>query len=353
MNHELGNQIAKSVIDKFNALNLKSGKPTKRSNGIEEWTVLASVVVISPDDQILPITLTTGVKTLPDKVRSYSNGLMVHDMHAEILSIRLFNYYLLTKDCPLIEFENGKYRLKKGIRLALFVSEPPCGDMSMNYISSSKEDNVPWEHSSQEEVNRGRNNFGNLGVVRTKPGRSDSLISYSKSCSDKLCLKQLTGIGNAVTSSVFDERIYLDFLVTPKVMTEDFERCFYDRLNLPDVHRLQLLTYDYDKYLFGKADHKTPSPLSLLHIVPTGFTEVLNNGVKNGAYVKNKPPRAGGESTICNRNMIKQLKSIKEIDFEDYLTFKNSNTTRQTLKKAGREELQDWICTSDDNFDLS
>ena len=57
------------------------------------------------------------MKTLPDKVRSYSNGLMVHDMHAEILALRLFNYYLLEKDCPLV----GHSVLKHDVKLALLL----------------------------------------------------------------------------------------------------------------------------------------------------------------------------------------------------------------------------------------
>lgn len=139
MSNELGNAIASTVIDTFNGLSIKSGKPVVRSNGVEEWTVLASVVAIT-NNNIMPITLATGVKTLPDKVRSYSNGLMVHDMHAEILALRLFNYYLLEKDCPLVEHSG----LKHDVKLALFISEPPCGDASMSYISSNLTNNEPW-----------------------------------------------------------------------------------------------------------------------------------------------------------------------------------------------------------------
>ncbi|RCK65680.1 tRNA-specific adenosine deaminase 1 [Candida viswanathii] len=352
MNDDLGTRIAKSVIDTFNGLNVKSGKPVTRSNGVQEWTVLAGVVAILDDSEIKPITLATGVKTLPDKVRVYSKGLLVHDMHAEMLALRLFNYYLLEKDCPLVDTTDGVYKLRDNVKLALFVSEPPCGDVSMNHVASLKEENEPWVPRKKQKLNRGRNNFGELGIVRTKPGKSDSLISLSKSCSDKLCLKQLTGVCNAVVSTLFEQPIYLDYLVTKNIDQEDFNRCFRSRFDLPNVHYLTLLTYDYDEYGFEKSEDKTASPLSLLHLVPAKFTQVLNNGVKNGSYVKNKAPKPGGESVICNWNMVDKLGTIKDIAATDYTTLKQSNARRQELKTLGRDTLQDWTCTSEDDFEI-
>ena len=161
----------------------------------------------------------------------------------------------------------------------------------MSYISSNLTNNEPWT-PQKKQLNRGRNNFGELGVVRTKPGRSDSLISYSKSCSDKLCLKQLVGICNATTSTLFKDSIFLDYLVTKNLPAKDFHRCFRTRFDLPEVaHPLHLLTYDCDGYEFVKSEEKSPSPLSLLHIVLLNVTQVLNNGVKNGSFIKNKPQR--------------------------------------------------------------
>ena len=151
----------------------------------------------------------------------------------------------------------------------------------MSYISSNLTNNEPWT-PQKKQLNRGRNNFGELGVVRTKPGRSDSLISYSKSCSDKLCLKQLVGICNATTSTLFKDSIFLDYLVTKTFLP----KISIDALEQDSIYRawytLQLLTYDCDGYEFVKSEEKSPSPLSLLHIVPLNVTQVLNNGVKMG-----------------------------------------------------------------------
>lgn len=65
----------------------------------------------------------------------------------------------------------------------------------MELIMASQEDATPWvipSSSSPETVLlRGRGYFAELGVVRTKPGRADSPPTFSKSCSDKLALRQV------------------------------------------------------------------------------------------------------------------------------------------------------------------
>ncbi|RLV92812.1 hypothetical protein JA1_002933 [Spathaspora sp. JA1] len=380
---ELGNKIAKKVTKSFNDLKIKSGKPTQRSNGVKEWTILASIVaLIKKDDDddydIYPITLSTGVKALPNKARTYSQGLIVHDMHAEILSLRLFNWYLLdeveklTTDLQyiskLIESANGTFKLKSNVKLALFVTEPPCGDASMIYLTTNTTDNKPWKQDIEEDVprkkqkiqsdiQRGRNNFDKLGIVRTKPGRSDSLITLSKSCSDKLCLRQLTGICNSVTSNLFRQNpIYLDYLVVKNINQDDFTRCFHTRFDTPLAKYLDLIRYDADiEYDYGKPDSEenkevSPSQLSLLYVIPKNIVQVLNNGVKNGAFVKNKPPKKGGESFICNQSFLRKFKSIEPMDFKSYIEFKRSNIEREQQKELGKQILGNWVSTDDDNF---
>ncbi|GMF66209.1 unnamed protein product [[Candida] boidinii] len=247
------------LIKKFN-----NGKPRVKSNGVPEWTVLASLVALIPpelekgedDDNesileeprlkrqklsdsqtdketkekedndkevkdiianytIKPITITTGVKSLPTEIiENKSNGKLIHDMHAEILSIRLFNYILL-EECielkkgfisksDLIEFDdhddqNGenerKFKIKNGIKFALYISEIPCGDASIDNIREQSSDKQNWEDVNYIEskdgnnesvgdtkiatsgVIRGRENFSIVGKVRTKPGRKDSKLS--------------------------------------------------------------------------------------------------------------------------------------------------------------------------------
>lgn len=371
---DLGQRIADVVVGTFNKLKVKSGKPIVRSNGVREWTVLAGIVAID-HETITPISVATGVKALPEKVRQYSQGLFVHDLHAEVLSLRLLNWWLLNEAINVSQDKgsdvvqkaaNGSFRfeIKPGVKFGLYVSEPPCGDASMGYISN---DAAPWSRSpcddnrkragdepdhatKRTKLNRGRQFYGQLGVVRTKPGRNDSLITFSKSCSDKLCLKQAIGINNCFTSKLFP-KVHLEYLVLrkDKFRQLDVDRCF-GRLH---GHNLEVLPYESDKYDFHKPvdDGATPSPLSLVYVVPTSTIQVLNNGVRNGSFVKNKPPKPGGESFLCNRSFAAKYQQLDAIA-GTYLQFKQQNSSRQSEKHEIKTILGNWNHSGDDDFEI-
>lgn len=372
---DLGQRIADVVIETFNKLKVKSGKPIVRSNGVREWTVLAGIVAID-QETIIPISVATGVKALPDKVRQYSQGLFVHDLHAEVLSLRLLNWWLLNeainvsqdKDSDVVQKAttgNSRFEIKSGVKFALYVSEPPCGDASMGYISS---DATPWSRSDGDEsrkrvgiepdhptkkarLNRGRQFYGQVGVVRTKPGRNDSLVTLSKSCSDKLCLKQAIGINNCFTSELFP-KILLDYLILrkDKFRQLDIDRCF----GRVEGHKLKVLLYESDKYDFHKPSDgdASPSPLSLIYVVPTHTIQVLNNGVRNGSFVKNKRPKRGGESFLCNWSLATKFRQLTTIT-GTYLQFKQQNSRRQSEKDEVKGILGNWNHTSDDDFEVA
>ncbi|CAH2350318.1 tRNA-specific adenosine deaminase 1 [[Candida] railenensis] len=371
-----GNRIAECVVSTFNKLP-SHGKPATRSNNTKEWTVLASIVALI-DDEVVPICLSTGVKTLPEKFRTYSGGLMVHDLHAEILVFRLFNWYLL-EECSresdtsiLVErTEEGSFRIKDGIKLALFVTEPPCGDSSMSYIINEFEDQTIWNScgdakdtaddipssSKRKKVTRGRQYIDSLGIVRTKPGRLDSPISLSKSCSDKICMKQLTGITNCITSPLFPQGIFLDYLVldSAKFSQVDMERCFKERFTVEHVHPIKILEYGSNAvsaFGYSKEDKASTSSLSLLYVVLTKTRQVLNNGVKDGAYSKNKPPKKGGESLICNQKLFQKARPLLKTTAKSYVEFKDGQLERQKLKELGRQVLGNWTQTGQDDFAL-
>lgn len=74
----------------------------------------------------------------------------------------------------------------------------PCGDASMELCMAEQEDSTPWtvpppdETKDQPTLLDGRAYFSVLGVVRRKPSRADAERTLSKSCSDKLALRQVT-----------------------------------------------------------------------------------------------------------------------------------------------------------------
>lgn len=211
--------------------------------------------------------LATGMKCLPAPKVAQANGNVLHDWHAEVLAIRGFNRFLLD-ECALLaeQGRDGKgewvdwvdesmsdqvtpdnttevhtegylnpsppFRLKSGVQIHMFCSQAPCGDASMELTMASQQDSTPWASaapSSKPEDMLGRGHFDRLGVVRRKPARPDAPVTLSKSCSDKLALKQVTGLLTGTTEKVVQVGdCYLRTLVMPEAETvsEAVERAF-------------------------------------------------------------------------------------------------------------------------------
>jgi tRNA-specific adenosine deaminase 1 len=88
---------------------------------------------------------------------------------------------------------------------------------------AAQEDPTPWiSTDTTDETNfatsslNGREDFSRLGIVRRKPGRGDAPRTLSKSCSDKLALKQCTSLLSSPTALlVLPRHAYLSSLVLP------------------------------------------------------------------------------------------------------------------------------------------
>jgi len=75
----------------------------------------------------------------------------------------------------------------------------------------------------------GRAYFSSLGVVRRKPSRPDAPSTLSKSCSDKIALKQTTSVLGSIASLLISpEHAYLQSLTLPEsqYVPEGCDRCF-------------------------------------------------------------------------------------------------------------------------------
>lgn len=201
-------------------------------------------------------------------------GLVLHDCHAEILAIRAFNYWLLTEcnsvlsrekqlpnghdpsasdnqkvsDSPFIQRRkigevqdsNGTpptewppFELRPDIKIYMYCTCAPCGDASMELCMAAQEDATPWEVIQEEGPSPkpqdaddpgtetlldGRAHFSLLGVVRRKPARMDAESTRSKSCSDKLALRQVSSLLSCNTSRLVapSGNAYLAGLVLPE-----------------------------------------------------------------------------------------------------------------------------------------
>lgn len=140
------------------------------------------------------------------------------------------------------------FELLPDITIYMYCTCAPCGDASMELCMAAQEDATPWEvpsghpshadentsrHESDNPVNElldGRAHFSRLGVVRRKPARMDAESTRSKSCSDKLALRQVSSLLSYETSLLVapTRNAYLAGLILPEaeISQEGCERSF-------------------------------------------------------------------------------------------------------------------------------
>lgn len=154
MTRTLADTIAQASINLYDTLR-PHGKPAKRPNGVEEWTVLATICLVLPDSfTVTPVSLGTGVKVLPAN-RLPPLGDAVHDCHAEVLARRGFVRWLLEEASKVVKSDaaenesraavwfdelEGKFRFKQGVEVWLYVSTLPvsCSDIAPLALETSK-----------------------------------------------------------------------------------------------------------------------------------------------------------------------------------------------------------------------
>ncbi|GAB7348331.1 hypothetical protein MBLNU459_g6306t1 [Dothideomycetes sp. NU459] len=142
-------------------------------------------------------------------------------------------------------WQEQPFRVKPNVSFHMYCSEAPCGDASMELTMAAQEDATPWAPPPQspqpsacsggsttssmlglapssvstDSIDElyGRSYFHAVGVVRRKPSRPDAPPTLSKSCSDKLALKQCTSFLSGVTSMLVNpSNAYLRTLILPK-----------------------------------------------------------------------------------------------------------------------------------------
>lgn len=111
----------------------------------------------------------------------------------------------------------------------------------MELTMSSQADPTPWAlptpaptpslapSPSSAPALLGRGHFSSLGIVRRKPARGDAPPTASKSCSDKIALKQCTSLLSSVASLLISpQNVYLTSLVLPESQYSEAgcARCF-------------------------------------------------------------------------------------------------------------------------------
>lgn len=135
------------------------------------------------------------MKCLPKTKIPLASGVTLHDWHAEVLTLRAFNQFLL-QECfslfkgppsPWVTWREDSslgtypsmapFSIRDGIEIHMYCSEAPCGDASMELVMDEQDDSTPWTPAppadnvgdEEDQELRGRAYFSQLGVVRTKP----------------------------------------------------------------------------------------------------------------------------------------------------------------------------------------
>ncbi|KAL8754973.1 MAG: hypothetical protein Q9184_004941 [Pyrenodesmia sp. 2 TL-2023] len=283
----------------------------------------------------------TGMKCLPIDQVAQANGSVVHDWHAEVVALRAFNHFLLheclelstssTRTSPIIRRREAHeisdllglqpFSIHDDLKLHMYSSEAPCGDASMELLMEAQVDATPWPverlHPATKKLGGvllGRESFAQLGIVRRKPGRD--LATLSKSCSDKLALKQCTSILSSCTSLLVNPaNAYLESLTLPKsqYVAHACERCFGPAGRMKSVAgRTWPGGYAFRPFKVGTTEHefvysRRSKPTSSRELRTSNIAAVHNAHLQEALIVGRlqgrKKPDLKGASAICSKRM--------------------------------------------------
>ncbi|KAL2871138.1 tRNA-specific adenosine deaminase [Aspergillus lucknowensis] len=276
----LPSRIATLVHAHFDGLPNRS-KPTIPDDRTAEWIPMTGIVLVkgenTPSETLTCVAVTTGAKCLPASQIPRCKGLVLHDCHAETLAMRAFNFWLLSecqsvlaheRNSPSNRDENDSlspyiwrrklsisdheiklaatppFEIQPDVRIYMYGTCAPCGDASMELSMAAQDDPTPWTIPSTEREPEpsdtgcsskpqrldGRAHFSKLGIVRRKPARADAESTKSKSCSDKLALRQVSSLLNLETSLLVapTKSAYIAGLVLPEeeITRVGCARCF-------------------------------------------------------------------------------------------------------------------------------
>lgn len=348
------------------------------------------------DERLRCVALATGMKCLPHAKLARAQGNVLHDWHAEVLAMRGFNRWILD-ECMVLARDKSRqnrtttkwvqyarrddtqpgprFELLPNISIHMYCSAAPCGDASMELLMRSQPDSTPWTHpapSAKPDDMIGRGHFDQLGIVRKKPARPDAPSTLSKSCSDKLSLKQVTGLLSGMAAKLVEpESCYLASLVLPdgEVVREGVERAFGREGRMRELVGME----EHEGYAFRPFEVKGTSRVfeyavqeeargsDLSALWTPHRQEILINGVLQGR--KQFDPR--GASCVSRREMWKLARDVaaevgegedESFSAETYKAAKGAGSdAREAAKERARDKaLKGWRRnTGDEDWSLN
>lgn len=263
---------------------------------------------------------------------------------------------------------------------------------------NAQEDATPWtsapplisagafteaDNTDQNEVStlRGRSNFSLLGAVRCKPSRPDAPPTLSKSCTDKLALKQTTSLLSSTTAHIISPRnAYIESLVLPSSqhVPAACDRAFSRTGRMAALsqsttdswrggYRYQpfqvkptICEFKHSRRSIAPGEKAVPSNLSA--VWTPNWQETLVGGVLQGR--KQLDPR--GASAICRRSVwvaawkvavaLRLPLVCEALGKTSYKDMKEGQAleSRRRVKSDVQEALKGWVRnTGDDNFSIA
>jgi tRNA-specific adenosine deaminase 1 len=260
----------------------------------------------------------------------------------------------------------------------------------MELTMAAQNDDTPWAlppKSPNRDISiaadlemslKGRGYFSELGIIRRKPSRPDAPPTLSKSCSDKLALKQCTSLLSSLVSLLISpENAYLRSLTLPESQysVSGCERAFGPHGRMEPLHNQKWEGgYKYHPFQirttkseFGFSRRSGSSSSGKL--VPSNLAaawtpygeETLIGGVLQGR--KQFDPKGAG--MICKRNMWKLALDVatmiavpticQALGSDSYERVKKSgllNRRRIVKEEVKGKALQGWAPNGGDDFSL-
>lgn len=223
----------------------------------------------------------------------------------------------------------------------------------------------------------GRAYFSSLGVIRRKPSRPDAPPTLSKSCSDKIALKQATSVLSCISSLLFSpEHAYLQSITLPEsqYVPESCGRCFsaqgrFKGLKVHDKsgYKFQELYFLTTKkeFQYSRRD-ANGGTLPTGSIIPSNIASAWNPYVEEtiigGVLQGRKQNDPKGASAMSRRRTWELARTVTQLwdiensdlprltDDQVYQSIKEADLlrVRRDVKSLSRKALGNWIRNEDD-----
>lgn len=200
------------------------------------------------------------------------------------------------------------------------------GDASMELTMAAQEDASPWQAPTSITVDPtpnaelslpGRAYFSQLGIVRRKPARGDAPPTLSKSCSDKIALKQCTSLLSSLTSLFIDPaNAYIHSLVLPESQysSSGCRRAFSAEGRMKPMagkrwpggyafNEFQVVTTELDFEYSKKAVKSRSDKISASNLAAAWSRSGIEETIIGGVIQGRKPFTSKGASQMSRRMM--------------------------------------------------